>query len=144
MTDKNSEIHASCVLLFNCTDEEVLSIQKQADPHKSYGLPGGKAEEGENPLQTALRELMEETGVSLSNEQISDDCFICPGNSGKDVMTIVAMTCKKVELKSSQEGSVQWALPEKLCEGTFAEYNKELFSMFSRKDAPKPICNCKP
>lgn len=136
-------IHAACVLVFNCTDDEILTISRKANP-KDLGLPGGKVESDELPLTAALRELREETGIEIRQENVADECFIGEGNSGKEVLTALATVCKKVELKSSEEGLVAWAPAEQTCEGSFGAYNEELLKAFGKADAPKPTCNCKP
>ena len=46
--------------------ERVLIVKNRPDPARSgdgyWGFPKGHLEEGENPLQAALREVQEETG----------------------------------------------------------------------------------
>lgn len=37
----------------------------------TWGLPGGKIEENQTPLETMLREVFEETAIDLSQEEIS-------------------------------------------------------------------------
>ncbi len=46
-------------------ENEVLLLKRQADVHcpNVWSFPGGKAEAGEMPLQAAVRELQEETGI---------------------------------------------------------------------------------
>ena len=49
----------------------VLLIQRHKEPYAGdWALPGGKAEPGEEPHQTAVRELAEETGVVVSPEEL--------------------------------------------------------------------------
>ncbi len=38
---------------------------------ETWGAPGGHLEVGETPIQTAIRETMEETGIDLSHEDIT-------------------------------------------------------------------------
>lgn len=45
-------------------DEQILFVRK----HKAkWNLPGGRVEADETPLQAAMREMAEETGVALDN-----------------------------------------------------------------------------
>lgn len=49
-------------------DNKVVAIKYKTGRKRGYyDIPGGKIEEGETPKQTAIREVMEETGLSISN-----------------------------------------------------------------------------
>lgn len=49
-------------------DNKVVAIKyKTGRKRRYYDIPGGKIEEGETPKQTAIREVMDETGLSISN-----------------------------------------------------------------------------
>ncbi len=57
-------IPASCIVVPD-NEENVLLVKRSIEPKKGYWcLPGGFMELGENPDQSALRELKEETGLS--------------------------------------------------------------------------------
>lgn len=56
-----------------CNEKKEILLQKRSDNAK-WGLPGGCQELGENLRETARRELLEETGISvLQNELILID-----------------------------------------------------------------------
>lgn len=50
-------------------DEQILFVRKR---NAKWNLPGGRVEQGETPLQAALREMAEETGLAI--DQISYVC----------------------------------------------------------------------
>jgi 8-oxo-dGTP diphosphatase len=66
MADNSSKHHTIVKAASACVwkQDHVLLVQRANDVGKGlWSLPGGKQEAGETLLQTALRELLEETGV---------------------------------------------------------------------------------
>src|SRR5690348_15915778 len=60
---------AACCLIINDRGL-VLAVSRKDDP-TAYGMPGGKVDPGESPLEAAARELEEETGyVATSLEPV--------------------------------------------------------------------------
>jgi len=54
-------------------DQEVLLIKRSKEPNKGqWSIPGGKQMLGETTLETANRELMEETGVKVEKLLLVD------------------------------------------------------------------------
>src|SRR5258705_12975024 len=51
-------------------DKIVMSRQSQPDHHNYYSLFGGRAEENEEPLITAKRELLEEAGLESDDWEL--------------------------------------------------------------------------
>ena len=60
------------------TIDHVVHALVIRDPYKRWGLPKGHAEDGESPVETALREVREETGLddlTLGPELVTIDWF---------------------------------------------------------------------
>lgn len=64
--EKNIRKAVRCFLI---EDGKVVVTKYRSNNEKEgyYDIPGGKIEEGELPKQTAIREMKEETGVSIQN-----------------------------------------------------------------------------
>lgn len=56
-------------VVFRDHEGRVLSVRKRGTDR--FMLPGGKPEPGETPVDTAVREIAEELGVTLSTSELS-------------------------------------------------------------------------
>jgi 8-oxo-dGTP diphosphatase len=73
-------------------DDAVLLIRRQWPPFRGqWALPGGNVDEGESHLAAAVRELAEETGLTLPAEALVEvGTYAAPGRDPRGPMTSVA------------------------------------------------------
>jgi ADP-ribose pyrophosphatase len=77
-------------------DKIMIEYQDQPDRKDNVNLPSGRADKGDDPLEEAKRELLEETGYA-SNEW---ELFLQHGSGGKvinEIYYFIARDCKKVK-----------------------------------------------
>lgn len=69
---KDNRTQYSDVILINSKNEILFTVRNKNDNFEpgKYCLPGGHIEEGEEPISAAVRELEEETGISLKESQV--------------------------------------------------------------------------
>ena len=74
-----------------------IIVSRQSQPHKFdyFSLFGGRAEEGEEPLITAKRELLEESGL-VSDDWELFNTYSFPHKIQWDVYFFIARNCKKI------------------------------------------------
>jgi len=76
-------------------DEILIQDERQPDSSRAFpSIPGGRADEGEAPLESAKREMMEETGYSSEDWELWKE----ENPVGKiqwTVYTYIARNCKK-------------------------------------------------
>ncbi len=118
---------AACVFVIR--DGKILTVSRKEDP-KACGFPGGKADEGETPAQTAARECFEETGLVVGGLR-----ELYKGSDSVDFMvyTFYAHECWG-EPRDMGEGHVEWVEPSRLVNGKFSEYNQKVLAAWRKME----------
>ena len=125
-----TELRRASTVYVENAEGKVLAVSRKHDPN-NFGLPGGKVDPGETDEQAAVRELNEETGLTVTNLrevfQRDDGEFICTCYVG-DVSGSV---------HTDEEGLVKWVDREVLLRGAFGKYNERLFRKLKTITFPK-------
>lgn len=108
---------------------KVLLIQHQAG---HWSFPKGKPEPGEHPIDTAQRELKEETGLDIKRliipeETLSEHYFFTRGNEKvqKRVEYFIAEIAGELEIEDEELRDSIWLAPEHIeGQATFPESKK--------------------
>jgi 8-oxo-dGTP pyrophosphatase MutT (NUDIX family) len=102
------------------SDGKILSVSRKTDS-LDLGFPGGKVEIGESDEEALVREVFEETGISVNScrfvdERIDADGFIVRMFVVDDFHGVVS---------TLESGVVSWVLPMQLCSDncSFKKYN---------------------
>ena len=118
---------AVCALIQN-DEGKFLAVSRKDDPD-DFGLPGGKVDPGETCEEALRREVMEETGIYVSDIFPVFE-FICgPGKDDKSFLVTTFKVYDHTQVRTPDEnGVVAWVDAEKLLKGSFGDYNKRLFN----------------
>lgn len=123
----------ACVLIQNRDDGAIFAVSRKGFKD-DFGLPGGKVEIGETPLDAAIRELEEETGLKVRPEAKitlvyqSEDKGYLNLTYQVSVNDIIGTLPPANELVPGKEADtvMGWINDTRLTEGTFSRYNKGL------------------
>ena len=87
--------------------EEILLQNRVKKDWKGYTLPGGHVEEGESIVESIIREMKEETGLTIKNPKL---CGIkqFPIEGGRYLVFLFKTDEFEGELHSSKEGKMEW------------------------------------
>ena len=119
------DVQAAGVLITNDEDDLIIAVSRK-DDQSDLGLPFGKRETGETPLETAVRETFEETGIELDPEKLQ----LVYIDIGRTTVAACYLTkiSRKTILNSSEEGVCQWVDKSAVLSGSFGDYNRRLFA----------------
>lgn len=103
----------------------VLGVSRKYN-HNDFGLPGGSVEENETFQEAIIREVKEETGLTVTScKEIFERGVVYNGNEflGKTFLCEV-----EGEIHTDEPHVVKWVDWGTLFKGSFGEYNRALFN----------------
>ena len=95
---------AIAILLYNTTKDTVVMVKQfryptRRDNYKGYTIevPAGKVDEGETPVQAALREVVEEVGYKIKKKNLIEcmPAYTTPGYSTEKIYYFLARVTNK-------------------------------------------------
>lgn len=101
---KNGGKNAVIVVAITDNNEFVITIQSRINGERIVEFPSGYIEAGEELINAAKRELMEETGYTSDDVIVLDETFTSPGIDNSTTYIVLANNCVKRE-KTKDDGS---------------------------------------
>jgi 8-oxo-dGTP diphosphatase len=87
-------------------NEEVLLVQRTYDPQKGlWTLPSGFVDAGEDPIEAAKRECVEETGLKIKDVQLLDVIFSQEHLRGASILIIYQAAIQSGTLQSGDDAN---------------------------------------
>ena len=114
----------SVALIFN--QNKILAVSRKNDPN-DFGLPGGKVDEGESFEECAIREIEEETGLSVFG--LVPIYYRMDG----EFFAVCYLAQWQGEIKTSETGRVEWVDFDVITKGSFGSYNAELKKVLEKR-----------
>ena len=117
-----------CMIYDN--DGNIL-VQDRLNPNwPGITFPGGHVEKGESFVESTIREIKEETGLTISNLQICGVKQFQTLDDARYVVIFFKTNCFEGKLKSSNEGKVFWIKKEELNRYALANDFLKMFDIF--------------
>ncbi|MDB8565454.1 NUDIX domain-containing protein [Turicibacter sanguinis] len=119
-------------------DDQILLLFKPS--RQKWFLPGGKAEFGENIIQTGLREFYEETGLQLKHEKLGAITTVVVEEEleKKEWMlyTVKATDSTGELIEENREGSLAWHSLKEVDELPMFEGDRFIIKKLLESDLP--------
>lgn len=98
------ELTTLCLI---CRGDEILLQNRVKDDWRGYALPGGHVEPGESIVESVIREMKEETGLTIRKPKL---CGIkqFPIEDGRYLVFLFKADSFEGAIHSSQEGEMSW------------------------------------
>ncbi len=117
---------AACVALVDSRIKTIKMVTRKNN--QLLGMPGGKLDPGETFREAAIRETFEETGVSLTHEQITEEPIYIGQVGDFEVATFLAFISDDQQFVQKEHGVKTVSLPVSSIAETnlveFPEYNQ--------------------
>ena len=104
--DRTERVELTTLCMITRGDEILLQNRVKTD-WRGYCFPGGHVEPGESIVDSVIREMQEETGLTIHNPKL---CGIkqFPIDGGRYLVLLFKTREFTGELRSSEEGKVEW------------------------------------
>ena len=105
---ENTELTVLCLIRDKKTGH-VLLENRVSEIYHGYALPGGHIDPGESAVEAVMREMREETGLTIKNPRISGIKHFPCLDGRRYIVFVFTADEYEGELTSSDEGEVVWA-----------------------------------
>lgn len=124
---ENAELTVLCLLQ---SEGAYLLQNRVKEDWKGYTLPGGHIEAGESIVDAVIREMQEETGLTILNPRL---CGVkqFPIKGGRYIVFLFRADQYEGELCSSAEGDMHWIKKEELSNVDLVSDFQELLQVMS-------------
>lgn len=103
---RTEEVELTVLCLIQKEDKYLLQNRIKSD-WKGFTMPGGHIEKGESIVDAVVREMKEETGLTIRNPKLAGVKQF-PIENGRYIVFLFSVTEFEGELISSDEGEMHW------------------------------------
>ena len=115
-------------------DGKVL-VQNRIDPNwGGLTFPGGHVEPGESLVDSIVREMQEETGLTIRNPKLIGSKSWMQKDGSRYLVLLYIATEYEGELHSSEEGAIAWMTIEEMRAGKMVEGMELYFRVYLDRD----------
>lgn len=130
--DRTERVELAVLCLIKDGSRVLLQNRVKKD-WQGYTLPGGHVEKGESFVEAVIREMQEETGLTIQKPKLVGIKQF-PIDSGRYIVLLFEATQFTGEVVSSEEGEMEWIEREDLAKIPAVDDLQELLRVFDVPD----------
>lgn len=130
--DRTERVELAVLCLIKDGSRVLLQNRVKKD-WQGYTLPGGHVEKGESFVEAVIREMQEETGLTIQRPKLVGIKQF-PIDSGRYIVLLFEATQFTGEVVSSEEGEMEWIEREDLAKIPAVDDLQELLRVFDDPD----------
>ena len=131
---KTHPIELTNMCMLTRADGKVL-VQNRRDPNwGGLTFPGGHVEPGELLVDSVIREMHEETGLTVKNPNLVGTKSWMMNDGGRYLVLLYTATEYEGELHSSEEGDIAWMTIDEMKAGKMVEGMELYFRVYLDRD----------
>lgn len=131
---KTHPIELTNMCMLTRADGKVL-VQNRRDPNwGGLTFPGGHVEPGESLVDSVIREMHEETGLTVKNPNLVGTKSWMMNDGGRYLVLLYTATEYEGELHSSEEGDIAWMTIDEMKAGKMVEGMELYFRVYLDRD----------
>ena len=130
--DRTERVELTTLCMITRGDEILLQNRVKTE-WRGYCFPGGHVEPGESIVDSVIREMQEETGLTVKNPKL---CGIkqFPIDGGRYLVFFFKTHDFSGELRSSEEGKVEWIARKDLASVAAVSDFMDMLKVFDRDE----------
>ena len=115
-------------------DGKVL-VQNRRDPNwGGLTFPGGHVEPGESLVDSVIREMRDETGLTIRNPRLIGSKSWMQKDGSRYLVLLYTATEYEGELRGSEEGDIRWMTIEEMRAGNMVDGMELYFRVYLNRD----------
>lgn len=141
-----SKTELTNMVMIHDKEKNRVVVQERVKNWKGIAFPGGHVEEGESFAASAIREIKEETGLSIYNLKL---CGVMHWNNNQTFDRYIVFLYRTEDysgtlLESTEEGRVSWVDLDKLRDMKLSENFKDYLCIFLEDTHSEAFCSWNP